>query len=88
MAKKSPRLNDFRSGEMTPGLGARSDLEAYSKGCILMKNCMPLIEGGMERVPGTYYVKPVKQSDEFFRIITEAGEQVITENSEYLITEH
>ena len=53
-----------------------------------MKNCMPLVEGGMERVPGTYYVKPVKQSDEFFRIITEAGEQVITENSEYLITEH
>ena len=88
MAKKTPLMSDFRSGETAPGLGARSDLDAYSRGCLVMKNCMPLIEGGVERVPGTYYVKPVKQSDEFFRIITEAGEQVITENSEYLITEH
>jgi len=64
MAKKSPRLNDFRSGEMTPGLGARSDLAAYSKGCILMKNCMPLVEGGIMRVPGTRFLRTVKQTEE------------------------
>ena len=63
MAKKSPRLNDFRSGEMTPGLGARSDLAAYSKGCILMKNCMPLVEGGIMRVPGTRFLRTVKQTE-------------------------
>ena len=74
MAKKSPRLNDFRSGEMTPGLGARSDLAAYSKGCILMKNCMPLVEGGVERVPGTRFLRTVKQTEEGWGIrITRSG---------------
>ena len=74
MAKKSPRLNDFRSGEMTPGLGARSDLAAYSKGCILMKNCMPLVEGGVERVPGTRFLRTVKQTEEGWSLkITKSG---------------
>ena len=74
MGKKSPRLNDFRSGEMTPGLGARSDLAAYSKGCILMKNCMPLVEGGVERVPGTRFLRTVKQTEEGWGLrITRSG---------------
>ena len=74
MAKKSPRLNDFRSGEMTPGLGARSDLAAYSKGCILMKNCMPLVEGKVERVPGTRFLRTVKQTEEGWGLrITRSG---------------
>jgi len=74
MGKKSPRLNDFRSGEMTPGLGTRSDLAAYSKGCILMKNCMPLVEGGVERVPGTRFLRTVKQTEEGWSLkITKSG---------------
>ena len=74
MAKKSQRLNDFRSGEMTPGLGTRSDLEAYSKGCILMKNCIPLVEGGVERVPGTRFLRTVKQTEEGWGLrITRSG---------------
>ena len=74
MGKRSPRLNDFRSGEMTPGLGARSDLGAYSRGCLAMKNCMPLIEGGVERVPGTRFLRTVKQIEEGWSLkITRSG---------------
>ena len=75
MGKRSPRLNDFRSGEMTPGLGARSDLDAYSRGCLVMKNCMPLIEGGVERVPGTRFLRTVKQTEEGWSLrITRSGD--------------
>ena len=61
MAKKTPLMNDFRSGEMTPGLGTRFDLDAYSRGCLVMKNCMPLVEGGVMRIPGTKYVNPIRK---------------------------
>src|SRR4030042_3143668 len=60
MGKATPILNNFRSGELTPNMDARADLKIYNQGCQILQNALPLIEGGVMRMSGTRYVKPVK----------------------------
>lgn len=64
MAKRTPIINDFRAGELTPITDARADQKDYYRGCRILEGMMPIIEGGVVRVPGTYYVRPVKQTEE------------------------
>lgn len=75
MVKKvTPIINDFRSGELTPGLDARSDIKEYYRGCRILMNAMPIMEGGAERVPGTRYVRPVKLTEEGWCLrVTKSG---------------
>ena len=82
--KETPIINDFRAGEMSPGLDARSDLEAYYKGCRVLLNSIPISEGGAIRVPGTYYVQPIGETQRF---ITEDGNHLVAENGDHFIPE-
>jgi len=82
--KATPIINDFRSGEISPGLDARSDLEVYYQGCKVLLNSVPIVEGGIVRMPGTYYVLPIGETQRF---ITESGDRLITEDGNYLIPE-
>ena len=73
MPKRTPIINDFRSGELTPIVDARADLKDYYRGCRILENAMPIIEGGVARVPGTYYVRPVKTDEGWNIRVTKSG---------------
>jgi hypothetical protein len=46
----------FNSGELSPQIDARSDVEKYASGCRILENMIPRIYGGAERRPGTQYI--------------------------------
>jgi hypothetical protein len=59
----------FTTGELSPRLLGRTDLEAYYKGVKRMENMAVLPHGGATRRPGTYFVNEVKDSAKFVRLI-------------------
>jgi hypothetical protein len=52
----------FTSGEISPRLLGRQDVERYKNGAIILENWMPLLQGGVTRRPGLRYVATVKDS--------------------------
>lgn len=64
MAKASPIILSFSSGELSPLFDARVDLEEYPSGCREMENFIPLIQGPAVRRGGTRFVKEVKDSSD------------------------
>lgn len=69
MAKVSPLQSNFGSGEFSPLLYGRVDAERYKSGLAKCENFVPTIQGGLTRRPGTYFVKEVKDSSDFTRLI-------------------
>lgn len=63
-----PILN-FNSGEASPQIDARSDVEKYSSLCRHLENMLPRIYGGAERRPGTYYITTSYGSAQIVRMI-------------------
>ena len=63
MPKVTPLINSFNAGEVSPKIEARSDIEKYFSGCKTLENFIPLVEGGAKRMPGSYFVNEVKDSD-------------------------
>ena len=47
----------FSGGEMTLQIDARSDVEKYASGCRTLENFIPRIYGGVERRPGTKFIR-------------------------------
>jgi len=62
MNKADPILNSFNGGEISPKLDVRSDLQKYQSACRVMENFIPLVEGGAQARPGTYFVTATKDS--------------------------
>lgn len=62
MAKASPFLQSFNSGELGPELDARTDIGKYPSGCKRMENFFPLVQGPARRRGGTRYVAEVRAS--------------------------
>lgn len=62
-------LNNFSSGEISPELLGRVDLAKYQNACETMVNWLPLIEGGMQRRPGTRFVAEAKVHTQPCRIV-------------------
>jgi len=60
MAKTNKILQSFNAGELSPLMDMRIDQDKYQMGCRTMENFYPLIYGGAERRPGTYYVATAK----------------------------
>ena len=58
-----PVLNQFNGGEISPILEGRFDLPKYSSSQKIMKDFVPLSEGGAKRRGGSHYVSAVKESD-------------------------
>lgn len=46
----------FNSGELSPIIDARSDVEKYDAGCRICENMIPLVYGPAERRPGFEYI--------------------------------
>jgi len=49
-------ITSFNTGEISPKIEARVDLEKYSSGCLRLENMIPTKYGGVERRPGTKFV--------------------------------
>lgn len=64
MPKKTPIINDFRSGELTPDADVRVDIKDYYTGCRVLQGQLPILEGGVARIPGTHYVNPTRDMDD------------------------
>lgn len=64
-----PVLTSFNSGELSPLLDGRSDLQKYSNGCRTLENFLILPQGGVERRPGTEYIGNIKSHNEKCRLI-------------------
>ncbi len=62
-------LNSFVSGELSPLLDGRTDVERYYTGAKTLENYLPLPYGGVKRRPGTYFVAEVGDSDRKARLI-------------------
>jgi hypothetical protein len=62
MAKASPILENFNTGEMSPLLAGRVGYEKYPNGASILENFIPTTQGPNQRRAGTRYVYPVKDS--------------------------
>lgn len=48
--------NNFSAGELAPTLYTRTDIQQYSNGAKTLKNVIPLVEGGVRKRPGTFFL--------------------------------
>lgn len=62
MPKASPIQTSFNAGELAPGLEGRTDLAKYGSGCQILENCLPEVQGGAVKRPGTRFVQEAKDS--------------------------
>ena len=69
MARFSPSLAGFQSGEVSPRLDGRTDLQKYFSACSTLENFMVHPTGGATRRPGTRHVAEVKTSANTTRLI-------------------
>src|SRR3989304_5273526 len=53
MAQARVRVTDFSSGEWSPTLNGRVDLDRYPRACRILENFILLQGGGAQRRPGT-----------------------------------
>ncbi len=49
--------NNFSAGELSPTLYTRTDIQQYSNGAKKLLNVIPLVEGGIRKRPGTYFLE-------------------------------
>ncbi len=69
MAKVNKIIQSLNAGELSPLMDMRIDQTKYQSGCRTMENFYPLIYGGAERRPGTYFVGEAKDSSVKCRLI-------------------
>lgn len=58
-----PNLLGLTSGELSPWLSARFDLQAYQRGALRMENFLTQPYGGIQRRRGTEYIHPAAVND-------------------------
>tara|TARA_R110000751_G_scaffold2075_7_gene11225 strand:+ start:8522 stop:10579 length:2058 start_codon:yes stop_codon:yes gene_type:complete len=62
MAKSAPIQGNFNGGEVSPLLYGRPDLDKYKTGLQTCENFVALVQGPVERRPGTHHIVAVKTS--------------------------
>lgn len=62
-------LISFNSGELSPLIDARSDIEKYAAGCRILENMIPRVYGIAERRPGLQFILAADEDDVAGRII-------------------
>lgn len=77
MAKASPLLENFNTGEMSPLLTGRVGFEKYPNGASILENFIPTTQGPNQRRAGTRFVREVKNS----------AKQVLLVPFEYSVTQ-
>ena len=62
MPKVAAIQTSFNAGEFSPLMSGRVDFPLYKNGLELCNNFIPIVQGGITRRPGTYYVSATKGS--------------------------
>ena len=62
MAESSPILTNFTSGELSPRLNGRIDMEKYYNGASSLHNFQVLMHGGLQKRSGTKFIREIKTS--------------------------
>ena len=62
MADSSPILTNFTSGELSPRLNGRIDMDKYYNGASTISNFIVLMHGGLSKRPGTRHIREIKTS--------------------------
>ena len=62
MADSSPIFTNFTSGELSPRLNGRIDMDKYYNGASTISNFMVLMHGGLSKRPGTRHIAEIKTS--------------------------
>ena len=62
-------LINFNSGELSPLIDARSDIEKYKAGCRVLENMIPRVYGIAERRPGLQFIRATIDNDTIGRVI-------------------
>jgi hypothetical protein len=65
----APIQTSFNSGEWSPLMYGRVDLDPYKQALATCLNQIPLIQGGVTRRPGTYWASEVKDSTKATRVV-------------------
>lgn len=69
MPKVSAAQSAFNWGEFSPLMYGQVRFERYDNALAVCKNFVPLIQGGLTRRPGTYFVSEVKTSSKKTRLV-------------------
>ena len=69
MAKVSAIQNNFNGGEISSLLYGRPEIDRYKTGLQTCLNFIPLVQGPVERRPGSVFMKEVKDSSAITRIV-------------------
>lgn len=69
MSKTDLLTNSFSGGEIDPKLDARADINKYYSGCRKLENFVPLVQGGVVRSPGTYFLVETKDSAKISKLV-------------------
>lgn len=69
MPKVSPIQTSFNSGEWSPLMYGRVDLDSYRSALATCLNSFPLVQGPWTRRPGSYFVSEVKDSTKATRLV-------------------
>ena len=62
MADSSPIYTYFTSGELSPRLNGRIDMDKYYNGASTISNFVVLMHGGLTKRPGTRFIREIKTS--------------------------
>ena len=62
MPKANPLQAAVNAGEFSPRMAARVDFAKYPNGAEVLRNMIPLPQGGVTRRPGTRFVAAVSDS--------------------------
>jgi hypothetical protein len=61
--------NVFNSGELSPKVYARSDIDKHKGGCKTLLNFVPLPQGGVQRRPGFQFITSAKSNNANVRLV-------------------
>jgi hypothetical protein len=70
MPEASPILSSFNAGELSPLMEGRVDFPKYDKGCSILENMIPSVQGPALRRPGTQYLGDTKHTGDAVYLIT------------------
>ena len=79
MARVSTIVTNFQSGELTPRLEGRVDLQKYNAGVQTLQNMVVFPQGGITRRTGSYYVHSSKDGGEIRLVNFEFGADTASE---------
>lgn len=69
MPSKTIMQSSFNSGELSPKVMGRVDLDRYQNGCKTVTNFIPMIQGPITRRPGFEYLGAVKTASKETRLV-------------------